>query len=60
MYKENIKLISDKNEVLPIKDTLKDLVLLTINENLDNVSEEKLVKIIRKELEIFLLELGCN
>ena len=56
--KENIKLISDKNEVLTIKDTLKDPVLITINEDLDNVSEEKLVKIIRKELEIFLLELG--
>ena len=58
--KENIKLISDKNEVLTIKDTLKDPVLITINEDLDNVSEEKLVKIIRKELEIFLLELGCG
>ena len=58
--KENIKLISDKNEVLTIKDTLKDPVLITINEDLDNVSEEKLAKIIRKELEIFLLELGCG
>ena len=56
--KENIKLISDKNEVLTIKDTLKDPVLITINEDLDNISEEKLAKIIRKELEIFLLELG--
>ena len=46
--KENIKLISDKNEVLTIKDTLKDPVLITINEDLDNVSEEKLAKIIRK------------
>ena len=58
--KENIKLISDKNEVLTIKDTLKDPVLITINEDLDNISEEKLAKIIRKELEIFLLELGCG
>ena len=58
--KENIKLISDKDEVLTIKDTLKDPVLITINEDLDNVSEEKLAKIIRKELEIFLLELGCG
>ena len=58
--KENIKLISDKNEALTIKDTLKDPVLITINEDLDNVSEEKLAKIIRKELEIFLLELGCG
>ena len=58
--KENIKLISDKNEVLTIKDTLKDPVLIPINENLDNISEEKLAKIIRKELEIFLLELGCG
>ena len=58
--KENIKLISDKNEVLTIKDTLKDPVLITINEDLDNVSEEKLAKIIRKELKIFLLELGCG
>ena len=56
--KENIKLISNKNEVLTIKDTLKDPVLITINEDLDNVSEERLAKIIRKELEIFLLELG--
>ena len=56
--KENIKLISDKNEVLTIKDTLKDPVLIPINEDLDKISEEKLVKIIRKELEIFLLELG--
>ena len=56
--KENIKLISNKNEVLTIKDTLKDPVLIPINEDLDNVSEEKLAKIIRKELEIFLLELG--
>ena len=56
--KENIKLISDKNEVLTIKDTLKDPVLIPINEDLDNISEEKLAKIIRKELEIFLLELG--
>ena len=56
--KENIKLISDKNEILTIKDTLKDPVLIPINEDLDNVSEEKLAKIIRKELEIFLLELG--
>ena len=56
--KENIKLISNKNELLTIKDTLKDPVLITINEDLDNVSEEKLAKIIRKELEIFLLELG--
>ncbi len=56
--KENIKLISDKNELLTIKDTLKDPVLIPINEDLDNVSEEKLAKIIRKELEIFLLELG--
>ena len=46
--------------LLPIKDTLKDPVLITINEDLDNVSEEKLAKIIRKELDIFLLELGCN
>ena len=58
--KENIKLISNKNEVLTIKDTLKDPVLITINEDLDNLSEEKLAKIIRKELEIFLLELGCG
>ena len=58
--KENIKLISNKNEALTIKDTLKDPVLITINEDLDNVSEEKLAKIIRKELEIFLLELGCG
>ena len=58
--KENIKLISDKNEILTIKDTLKDPVLITINEDLDNISEEKLAKIIRKELEIFLLELGCG
>ena len=58
--RENIKLISDKNEVLTIKDTLKDPVLIPINEDLDNVSEEKLAKIIRKELEIFLLELGCG
>ena len=58
--KENIKLISNKNEVLTIKDTLKDPVLITINEDLDNISEEKLAKIIRKELEIFLLELGCG
>jgi len=56
--KENIKLISNKNEVLTIKDTLKDPVLMPINEDLDNISEEKLAKIIRKELEIFLLELG--
>ena len=56
--KENIKFISDKNEVLTIKDTLKDPVLIPINEDLDNISEEKLTKIIRKELEIFLLELG--
>ena len=56
--KENIKLISDKNELLTIKDTLKDPVLIPINEDLDNISEEKLAKIIRKELEIFLLELG--
>ena len=58
--KENIKLISDKNEVLTIKDTLKDPVLIPINEDLDNINEEKLAKIIRKELEIFLLELGCG
>ena len=58
--KENIKLISDKNEVLTIKDTLKDPMLIPINEDLDNISEEKLAKIIRKELEIFLLELGCG
>ena len=58
--KENIKLISDKNEVLTIKDTLKDPVLIPINEDLDNISEEKLAKIIRNELEIFLLELGCG
>ena len=56
--KENIKLISDKKEILTIKDTLKDPVLIPINEDLDNISEEKLAKIIRKELEIFLLELG--
>ena len=54
--KENIKLISDKNELL----TIKDPVLIPINEDLDNISEEKLAKIIRKELEIFLLELGCG
>ena len=30
------------------------------DEYLDNISEEKLAKIIKKELEIFLLELGCN
>ena len=35
-------------------------MLITINEDLDNVNEEKLAKIIRKELEIFLLELGCG
>ena len=58
--KENIKLISNKNEVLTIKDTLKDPVLIPINEDLDNINEEKLAKIIRKELEIFLLELGCG
>ena len=43
------------NKVLTIKDTLKDPVLITINEDLDNVSEEKLAKIIRKELENILL-----
>ena len=58
--KENIKLINDRNEILTIKDTLKDPVLIPINEDLDNISEEKLAKIIRKELEIFLLELGCG
>ena len=58
--KENIKLINDRNEILTIKDILKDPILITINENLDNVSEEKLAKIIRKELEIFLLVLCCN
>ena len=56
--KENIKLINDRNEILTIKDTLKDPMLIPINEDLDNISEEKLAKIIRKELEIFLLELG--
>ena len=56
--KENIKLINDRNEILTIKDTLKDPMLIPINEDLDKISEEKLVKIIRKELEIFLLELG--
>ena len=58
--KENIKLINDRNEILTIKDTLKDPMLIPINEDLDKISEEKLVKIIRKELEIFLLELGCG
>ena len=52
--KENIKLINDRNEIL----TIKDPMLIPINEDLDNISEEKLAKIIRKELEIFLLELG--
>ena len=56
--KENIKLISDRNEILTIKDTLKDPMLIPINEDLDNISEEMLAEIIRKELEIFLLELG--
>ena len=54
--KENIKLINDRNEIL----TIKDPMLIPINEDLDNISEEKLAKIIRKELEIFLLELGCG
>ena len=58
--KENIKLITNKNEILTIKDTLKEPMLIPINEDLDKISEEKLAKIIRKELEIFLLELGCG
>ena len=56
--KNNIKLIENKNETLAMKDTLKNPILLSIKEDIRNIDEETLSKIIRKELEMFLLEIG--
>jgi len=56
-YKEDIELISTNKEIT-IKDMIKDPILISIDKNIDRLSEKALKKFILEKLEEFLLELG--
>ena len=57
--KKNIKLITDKEISLDIKDMIHDPILINIDDN-EKISEKVLKKYILKELEHFFLELGTG
>ena len=57
--KKNIKLITDKETSLDIKDMIHDPILINIDDN-EKISEKVLKKYILKELEHFFLELGTG
>ena len=57
--KKNIKLITDKETSLDIKDMIHDPILININSK-EKTSEKVLKKYILKELEHFFLELGTG
>lgn len=57
--KKHIKLITDKETSLDIKDMARDPILINIDDN-EKISEKVLKKYILKELEHFFLELGTG
>ena len=57
--KKNIKLITDKETSLDIKDMIHDPIIKNIDDN-EKISEKVLKKYILKELEHFFLELGTG
>ncbi len=57
--KKNIKLITDKENNLDIKDMIHDPILINIDSK-EKISEKVLKKYILKELEHFFLELGTG
>ena len=57
--KKHIKLITDKETSLDIKDMSRDPILINIDDN-EKISEKILKKYILKELEHFFLELGTG
>ena len=57
--KKHIKLITDKETSLDIKDMARDPILINIGDN-EKISENVLKKYILKELEHFFLELGTG
>ena len=57
--KKHIKLITDKETSLDIKDMARDPILINIDDN-EKISEKNLKKYILKELEHFFLELGTG
>ena len=57
--KKNIKLITDKETSLDIKDMIHDPILINIDSK-EKISEKVLKKYILKELEHFFLELGTG
>ena len=57
--KKNIKLITDKETSLDIKDMARDPILINIDSK-EKISERVLKKYILKELEHFFLELGTG
>ena len=57
--KKNIKLITDKETSLDIKDMIHDPILINIDDN-EKISEKVLKKYILKELDHFFLELGTG
>lgn len=57
--KKHIKLITDKETSLDIKDMIHDTILINIDDN-EKISEKVLKKYILKELEHFFLELGTG
>ena len=57
--KKNIKLITDKETSLDIKDMIHDPILINIDQT-EKISEKVLKKYILKELEHFFLELGTG
>ena len=56
---KNIKLITDKETSLDIKDMIHNPILINIDDN-EKISEKVLKKYILKELEHFFLELGTG
>ena len=57
--KKHIKLITDKETSLDIKDMIHDPILINIDDN-EKISEKVLKKYILKELEHFFLKLGTG
>ena len=57
--KNNIKLITNKETNLDIKDMIHDPIIINIDDT-EKISEKVLKKYILKELEHFFLELGCG
>ena len=57
--KKHIKLMTDKETSLDIKDMIHDPILINIDDN-EKISEKVLKKYILKELEHFFLELGTG